>query len=78
MTTLDTANASPVDTRTAYRGNPDRPIPLRRIPLRRIVTTEVRKMFDTRSGFWLMACIGILTLLATSAAILFLPARFMR
>ena len=30
-------------------------------------------MFDTRSGFWLMASIGILALLATSAVILFAP-----
>ena len=28
-------------------------------------------MFDTRSGFWLMASIGILALLATAAVILF-------
>lgn len=68
MTTLDTAPASPVATMTTYRG-----IPHRRIPLRRIVSTEVRKMFDTRSGFWLMASIGILALLATTAVILFAP-----
>ena len=30
-------------------------------------------MFDTRSGFWLMASIGILAALATLAVILFLP-----
>jgi ABC-2 type transport system permease protein len=40
------------------------------IPLRRITTTEVRKMLDTRSGSWLMASIGILALLTTSAVIL--------
>jgi ABC-2 type transport system permease protein len=40
------------------------------IPLSRITTTEVRKMLDTRSGFWLMASIGILALLTTSAVIL--------
>ncbi|MEP7035721.1 MAG: ABC transporter permease [Actinomycetota bacterium] len=39
----------------------------------RIVTTELRKMFDTRSGFWLMASIAILALLATVAVILFAP-----
>ena len=43
----------------------------RTIPLGRIVTTELRKMFDTRSGFWLMASIGILGLLATGAVIAF-------
>jgi ABC-2 type transport system permease protein len=41
------------------------------IPLSRIVTTEVRKMFDTRSGFWLMASIAILALLASTAVIAF-------
>ena len=43
----------------------------RPIPLSRIVTTELRKMFDTRSGFWLMASIGILALLASTAVIAF-------
>jgi ABC-2 type transport system permease protein len=43
----------------------------RGIPLRRITGTELRKMFDTRSGFWLMASIVILALLATTAVILF-------
>ncbi len=28
------------------------------IPLRRVVTAEVRKMFDTISGLWLMASIA--------------------
>ena len=30
-------------------------------------------MFDTRSGFWLMASIGILSVLATGAVIIFAP-----
>ena len=34
---------------------------------------RARKMFDTRSGFWLMASIGIAALLATGAVILFAP-----
>jgi ABC-2 type transport system permease protein len=29
----------------------------RAIPMSRTITTELRKMFDTRSGFWLMASI---------------------
>ena len=60
-TSIDTRAPSPVRTRTAHHG----------IPLSRIITTELRKMFDTRSGFWLMASIGILALLATAAVILF-------
>ena len=43
------------------------------VPLTRVVKVELRKMFDTRSGFWLMASIGILAALATLAVILFLP-----
>ncbi|HYN29154.1 MAG TPA: ABC transporter permease [Dermatophilaceae bacterium] len=45
----------------------------RRIPLGRIVGVELRKMFDTRSGFWLMASIVITSVLATAALIVFAP-----
>jgi ABC-2 type transport system permease protein len=44
-----------------------------RIPLSRVTRIEVRKMFDTRSGFWLMASIAISSVLATGALILFAP-----
>lgn len=43
------------------------------IPLSRIIKVELRKMFDTRSGFWLMMSIGILALLATIGVIIFAP-----
>ncbi len=43
------------------------------IPLTRIIGVELRKMFDTRSGFWLMTSIGITALLATAAVIAFAP-----
>jgi ABC-type transport system involved in multi-copper enzyme maturation permease subunit len=43
------------------------------VPLARIVKVELRKMFDTRSGFWLMASIGIIAALATLSVILFVP-----
>lgn len=43
------------------------------VPLERIIKVELRKMFDTRSGFWLMMSIGILALLATIGVILFAP-----
>jgi ABC-2 type transport system permease protein len=42
-----------------------------RIPLTRLVSVELRKMFDTRSGFWLMASIVITSVLATAALIAF-------
>ncbi len=46
----------------------------RRIPLTRIVAVELRKSFDTRSGFWLLAGIGLAALLTTGAVIAWAPA----
>jgi ABC-2 type transport system permease protein len=46
---------------------------IRPIPLRRIISVELGKMFDTRSGFWLMASIAIAAVLATGAVIIFAP-----
>jgi ABC-2 type transport system permease protein len=43
------------------------------IPLSRVVRVELRKMFDTRSGFWLIASIGITGLIATIATVAFAP-----
>ena len=43
------------------------------IPLTRLMKVELRKMFDTRAGFWLMASVGILSVLATAAVILWAP-----
>ena len=40
------------------------------VPLTRIISVELRKMFDTRSGFWLMASIvltGLITMIGTVA-----------
>lgn len=45
-----------------------------RIPLPRLIQVELRKMFNTRSGFWLLASIVIATVLATLAVIVFAPA----
>lgn len=45
----------------------------RRIPTSRVVAVELRKMFDTRSGFWLMTSIVIAAVVATGAVILFAP-----
>jgi len=44
------------------------------VPLLRVIRVELRKMFDTRSGFWLMASIAIAAVLTTVAMILFAPA----
>ena len=53
----------------SVRSNP----PIRPITLSRITKVELRKMFDTRSGFWLMASIVITSVLATGAFIIFAP-----
>src|SRR5215210_2160430 len=45
------------------------------VPLGRLVKVELRKMFDTRSGFWLMMSIAIVATLATIGCILFVPDR---
>jgi ABC-2 type transport system permease protein len=49
------------------------PTAARPIPLMRVTQVELRKMFDTRSGFWLIASIVITAVLATAGAILFAP-----
>ena len=65
MTTVNTTPA-------VVAGSPARSAAIQRgIPLSRIISTELRKMFDTRSGFWLMASVGILAFLATMAVIAF-------
>lgn len=46
---------------------------VRPIPTTRLVGVELRKMFDTRAGFWLMASVGIVSVLATAAVILWAP-----
>ena len=43
------------------------------IPMRTVMGVELRKMFDTRSGFWMMWSIVILSVIATGAVILFAP-----
>ena len=43
------------------------------IPTTRLVTIELRKMFNTRSGFWLLVSIGVLSVVATGAVLLFAP-----
>jgi len=47
-----------------------RPVPAA-IPTSRLLKVELRKMFNTRSGMWLMCSIAILAVLATGAVMLF-------
>jgi ABC-2 type transport system permease protein len=43
------------------------------IPTTRLVKVELRKMFNTRSGFWILISIGVLSVIATGAVIIFAP-----
>ena len=65
---------------TATTATLDREAPVARtrttprpIPMSRIVGVELRKMFNTRSGFWLMMSVGITAVLATAATLIFTP-----
>lgn len=60
---------------TLGRGTEAGPTAYQPIPFARVVRIELRKMFDTRSGIWLLASIGILSALATAAVIVFAPDR---
>lgn len=75
MTT--TATTSTTTTPTQGQGPaPVAPRPPRQhppIPTGRLVAVELRKMFDTRAGFWLTASIAILSLVATGAVVAFAP-----
>jgi ABC-2 type transport system permease protein len=51
---------------------PDRRV-VRPIPTTRLVKIELRKMFNTRSGFWILVSIGVLSVIATGAVIIFAP-----
>ena len=61
-------------TTIAVERSQEQQVEHQRIPLWRVSRVELRKMFDTRSGFWLMASIVIAALVATAAVILFEPA----
>ena len=47
--------------------------PARSIPTTRLVRVELRKMFNTRSGFWLLASIGVLSPLSAASLIVLGP-----
>jgi 5-methyltetrahydropteroyltriglutamate--homocysteine methyltransferase len=62
---------------TATTISPDTTAPARRvvrpIPTTRLVKVELRKMFNTRSGFWMLVSIGVLSVIATGAVLIFAP-----
>ncbi|USQ77734.1 ABC transporter permease [Ornithinimicrobium cryptoxanthini] len=46
---------------------------VRPIPTTRLVTVELRKMFTTRSGFWMLISIGVLLVIAAGSVLIFAP-----
>jgi ABC-2 type transport system permease protein len=47
--------------------------PVATIPTARLIKVELRKMFNTRSGLWMLISIGVLSAVATGAVIIFAP-----
>jgi ABC-2 type transport system permease protein len=70
MTTLTQAPGATQAPAASARQGRAVPAP---IPFTRILRVELQKMFDTRSGFWLMWSIVISALLATASVIAFAP-----
>ena len=71
-----TRRSSGMSAMTTARTTPSRPADRHvqhRIPATRVVGVELRKMFDTRSGFWMLMSIAITATLATGAVILWAP-----
>ncbi|UUZ59962.1 hypothetical protein [Nocardioides sp. B-3] len=62
-TTISPVVPEPVRVRPAVRS----------IPTARLIKVELRKMFNTRSGFWMLISIGVLSVIATGAVIIFAP-----
>ncbi|HEY9352327.1 MAG TPA: ABC transporter permease [Nocardioides sp.] len=72
-TTLAPEPATPAGRNPEAVRRRERPVPAP-IPFGRIAGIELRKMFDTRSGFWLMASLVVLSLAATAVTIIFVDA----
>lgn len=71
---MSTTSTSPVTGHHVATSAGDRPTTGHApIPFTRILGVELRKMFDTRSGFWMMMGIVILAVIATAATIIFAP-----
>ena len=59
--TMETTSVAPTGARTEHAP----------IPFRTVVGVELRKAFDTRSGFWLLAAIAAAGVIATGAVLAF-------
>jgi hypothetical protein len=67
MSTMTTAGPLPEERLARGHASPEP------IPSGRILRVELAKMFDTRSGFWLMTSVVIAAVLATVATVLWAP-----
>lgn len=71
--TSPTSSTSSTSSGLPSPAAPPEPRRLAPIPFTRLLDVELRKMFDTRAGFWLLASIGITAVLATIAVVVFAP-----
>ena len=69
MTATTVSPTTSTDKRAAVQARQ----PARGIPTTRLIKVELRKMFNTRSGFWMLLSIGVLSVMATGAVIIFVP-----
>jgi hypothetical protein len=73
MTTTPITQTTPGAGTFSSRPRHPSPAGRRGIPLSRITGVELRKSFDTTSGLWLLASIGIASLLTSGAVIAWAP-----
>jgi ABC-2 type transport system permease protein len=73
MTTTTPTTAATTAATTGAAIGAQAPARTASVPLRRVVRVELRKMFDTRSGFWLMASIVITALATMVGTVFFAP-----
>jgi ABC-2 type transport system permease protein len=73
VTSPTPSSSSATSARVPAQAAPPERRRLAPIPFTRLLDVELRKMFDTRAGFWLLASIGITAVLATVAVVVFAP-----
>lgn len=73
MTALATGITHPSSVAGEHATTHRPAITTERMPFGRLLGVELRKMFDTRAGFWLVASIAITAVLATTAVVTFAP-----
>ena len=72
-TSIPAASVVPADAAAQAGSRPAGRQTPARVPLTRLVRVELRKSFDTRSGRWLLASLGLAAVLTTGAIIAWAP-----